>query len=86
MQLISGYAWFGSCDTLIDRKDKSLKKVLGTFTLVGCGRYMPETGFFQCHGGVYSPQLGQQVSSHKQKPKTTPFKRGELTGHITLIK
>ena len=61
---LSGYDWFGSGDILIDLKDQSLKKVLGTFTLIGCGlrRYCPETGFFQGDGSVYSPQLGQTLS------------------------
>jgi hypothetical protein len=30
--------------------------------LGGMGRWCPETGFTQCHGGTWSPQLGRFVS------------------------
>ena len=31
--------------------------------------WCPESSLFQCTGGLYSPELGQPVSSHKTKPK-----------------
>lgn len=34
--------------------------------------WCPETGFFQCLDGVYSPQLGQPVSLQKDKKKDPP--------------
>ncbi len=49
--------------------------------------WCPESRFLQCDGGVYSPELGTGVSSHKEKPKAKPVvKCHELTGHVTLIK
>ena len=38
------------------------------------GAWCPETGFFQCRDSVYSPQLGQPVSLHKDKKKEPAVK------------
>ncbi len=53
--------------------------------------WCPESGLYQCVGGLYSPELGQPVSAHKTKPKKEPIGvngegKKEYVGHISLLK
>jgi len=46
----------------------------------------PEIGMFRCPGGLYSPDLGTNVSSHKIKPEEIKSKPKQYVVHVTLIK
>ncbi|MBP7949558.1 MAG: RHS repeat protein [Verrucomicrobiales bacterium] len=49
------------------------------------GIWCPESGLFQFHGSVYSPDLGGVVAEEKKKDKEAPRKK-TYVGHVTLMK
>ena len=51
------------CDWFSTRKGYGVNTRSDTW--LSPDRYCPETGFFQGHGGVYSPQIGQSVAKEK---------------------
>ena len=48
--------------------------------------WSPESGFFLCPGGTYSPALGQEVSAKVKRKETKESGRKEFKGHVTLLK
>lgn len=63
---LSGWDWVPGANVPIVRGS----------ALGGCGRWCPETGFIQSHGGTWSPQLGRTVSTPTLPATPAPSAQG----------